>query len=226
MDKNRLNQAEHLIKKAGSINNSSETIKEPREGIINVKLFETALKDLMEAEDFIYSSLPSHKLNLDESKLFTRKMLDARENIQGILADFGVMEKVKTENKVSELSQGFLIVTTKNNFKKTLVKLGIDVKQILVAGVPLDIEDMKQINPKIPEAALNGISKKIEHINNDIKRKIEKMELKKILIIAEPDVSGELLGKRGKDLYQAQIALESDLKDLNADKLIELLLNY
>jgi hypothetical protein len=208
------------------MNNSSETIKEPQEGIINVKLFEKALKDLIEAEDFIYSSLPSHQLNLEESKLFTRKMLDARENIQGILADFGVMEKEKTENKVSDLSQGFLIVTTKNNFKKVLVKLGIDVKQIVVAGVPLDIEDMKEINPNIPDAALNGISKKIEHVNNDIKRKMEKMDLKKVLIIAEPDISGKILGKRGKDLYNANITLERDLKDLSADKLIELLLNY
>ena len=73
MNKNRLNQAEDLIKKAGSMNNSSEIIKEPQEGIINVKLFEKALKDLIEAEDFIYSSLPSHQLNLEESKLFTRK---------------------------------------------------------------------------------------------------------------------------------------------------------
>jgi hypothetical protein len=226
MNKNRLNQAEDLIKKAGSMNNSSETIKEPQEGIINVKLFEKALKDLIEAEDFIYSSLPSHQLNLEESKLFTRKMLDARENIQGILADFGVMEKEKTENKVSDLSQGFLIITTKNNFKKVLVKLGIDVKQIVVAGVPLDIEDMKEINPNIPDAALNGISKKIEHVNNDIKRKMEKMDLKKVLIVAEPDISGKILGKRGKDLYSANITLESDLKDLSADKLIELLLNY
>lgn len=226
MNKNRLNQAEDLIKKAGSMNNSSEIIKEPQEGIINVKLFEKALKDLIEAEDFIYSSLPSHQLNLEESKLFTRKMLDARENIQGILADFGVMEKEKTENKVSDLSQGFLIITTKNNFKKVLVKLGIDVKQIVVAGVPLDIEDMKEINPNIPDAALNGISKKIEHVNNDIKRKMEKMDLKKVLIIAEPDISGKILGKRGKDLYSANITLEKDLKDLSADKLIELLLNY
>ena len=226
MNKNRLNQAEDLIKKAGSMNNSSEIIKEPQEGIINVKLFEKALKDLIEAEDFIYSSLPSHQLNLEESKLFTRKMLDARENIQGILADFGVMEKEKTENKVSDLSQGFLIITTKNNFKKVLVKLGIDVKQIVVAGVPLDIEDMKEINPNIPDAALNGISKKIEHVNNDIKRKMEKMDLKKVLIIAEPDISGKILGKRGKDLYSANITLEKDLKDLSADKLIQLLLKY
>lgn len=226
MNQNRLNQAEHLIKKAGSMIDSSETIKEPQEGIINVKLFEKALKDLIEAEDFIYSSLPSHKLNLEESKLFTRKMLDARENIQGILADLGVMEKEKSENKISDLSQGFLFVTTKNNFKKVLVKLGIDVKQIVVAGVPLDIEDMKEINPNIPDAALNGISKKIEHVNNDIKRKMGKMDLKKVLIVAEPDISGKILGKRGKDLYSANITLESDLKDLSADKLIELLLNY
>lgn len=226
MNQNRLNQAENLIKKAGSMVNSSETIKEPQEGTINVKLFEKALKDLIEAEDFIYSSLPSHQLNLEESKLFTRKMLDARENIQEILADFGVMEKEKTENKIKELSQGFLIITTKNNFKKTLVKLGIDVKQIVVAGVPLDIADMKEINPKIPEAALAGISKKIEHVNNDIKRKMEKMDLKKILIIGEPDITGKILGKRGKDLYNANTSLEKDLKDLSPEKLIELLLNY
>lgn len=223
MDKNRLNQAENLIKKAGSMINSSETIREPQEGIINVKLFEKALKDLMEAEDFIYSSLPSHKLNLEESKLFTQKMLDARENIQEILADFGVIEKARTENKINDISQGFLVVTTKNNFKKTLVKLGIDVKQIVVAGVPLDIEDMKDINPKIPEPALKGISKKIEHVNNDIRRKMEKMDLKKVLIIAEPDTSGNILGKRGKELYSAHVTLESDLKNLSADRLIELL---
>ncbi|MDO8869165.1 MAG: DUF2100 domain-containing protein [Methanobacteriaceae archaeon] len=226
MEKNRLNQAEDLIKKAGSSGNSSEIIKEPREGIINVQVFEKALKDLIEAEDFIYSSLPSHKLNLEDSKLFAGKMLDARAKINEILADFGVLEKVKTENKISDLSKGLLIVTTKNNFKKALVKLGIDVQQIIVAGVPLEVSDMKEINPKIPEAALQGISKKIEHTKNDINRKIENMGLKKVLVIAEPDINGEILGKRSKELYNAHINLESNLKDINADKLIGILLEY
>lgn len=224
MDKNRLNQAENLIKKAGSENNSSEIIKEAREGIINVQIFEKTLKDLIAAEDFIYSSLPSHKLDLEDSKLFTNKLIDARGKINEMLADFGVLEKEKSENKISDLSQGFLIITTKNNFKKALVKLGIDVQQIVVAGVPLEVDDMKEINPKIPEAALKGISKKIEHTKNDINRKIENMGLKQVLVMAEPDINGEILGKRSKELYDAHVNLESDLKDISVDKLIELLL--
>lgn len=226
MNNNRLNQAEDLIKKAGSENNPSELIKEAKEGIINVPVFEKTLKDLIESEDFIYSSLPSHKLNLKESKLFTDKLLDARENINKILADFGVLDKVKSENKISALSKGLLIITTKNNFKKALVKLGIDVQQIVVAGVPLEVEDMKEINPKIPEAALQGISKKIEHTKNDINRKIENMGLKKVLVIAEPDINGEILGKRSKKFYNAHVNLETNLKDINEDKLINLLLEY
>lgn len=224
MSNNRLKQAENLIKKAGNATTSPEIIKEPHEGTINVKLFEKALKDLIEAEDFIYSSLPSHQLNSEESKLFTKKLLDARENINEMLSDFGVIEKTKEENKVGELSEGLLIITTKNNFKKALVKLGIDVQQIIVAGVPLKVEDMKIINPKIPEAALDGISKKIEHINNDINRKIEKMGLNEIIVIAEPDTNGEVLGKRAKEIYSAHVKLENNLKDIDNDKLIELLL--
>lgn len=226
MDKNRSNQAENLIKKAGSNSNSLEIIKEAREGIINVQIFEKTMKNLIESEDFIYSSLPSHKLNLKDSKLFTNQLLDARENINEMLADFGVLEKEKSENKISDLSHGLLIITTKNNFKKTLVKLGIDVQQIVVAGVPLEVEDMKEINPKIPEAALQGISKKIEHTKNDINRKIENMGLKKVLVVAEPDINGEILGKRSKEFYNARVNLESNLKDMSADRLIEILLEY
>jgi hypothetical protein len=226
MDKNRSNQAENLIKKAGSSSNSLEIIKEAREGIINVQVFEKTMKNLIESEDFIYSSLPSHKLNLKDSKLFTKQLLDARENINEMLADFGVLEKEKSENKISDLSQGILIITTKNNFKKTLVKLGIDVQQIVVAGVPLEVEDMKEINPKIPEAALQGISKKIEHTKNDINRKIENMGLKKVLVLAEPDINGEILGKRSKEFYNAHVNLESNLKDISTDRLIEVLLEY
>ena len=226
MDKNRSNQAENLIKKAGSNSNSLEIIKEAREGIINVQVFEKTMKNLIESEDFIYSSLPSHKLNLKDSKLFTKQLLDARENINEMLADFGVLEKEKSENKISDLSQGLLIITTKNNFKKTLVKLGIDVQQIVVAGVPLEVEDMKEINPKIPEAALQGISKKIEHTKNDINRKIENMGLKKVLVVAEPDINGEILGKRSKEFYKAHVNLESNLKDMSADRLIKILLEY
>ena len=52
-----------------------------------------------------------------------------------------------------------MILTTKNSFKKTITKFGVDPQRIVVAGVPLDPEDMKILNPKIPEAALDPINK-------------------------------------------------------------------
>ncbi len=69
---------------------------------------------------------------------------------------------------MTEYSKDLLILTTKNSFKKSITKLGVDPQRIVVAGVPLDIEDMKLLNPKIPETALLSIKKKIKHVKNDI----------------------------------------------------------
>ncbi len=223
MDTLRIKQAEDLIKKAGSASKGSETLKEPREGTINTELFEKAFKDLIKAEDFIYSSLPSHELSQEEAQVFTRKLLDAREKIEGMLADFGVMEKASSEDKIGKISQEFIFITTKSNFKKILVKMGVNVQHIIVAGVPLEAEDMKQINPKIPDAALKSINKKIEHVKNDISRKMEQLNLKNILVMAENDLSGQLLGKRAEDIYGAQVILEDNLKDLKAPELLKIL---
>lgn len=219
----RRKQAENLIINAGKNANQKEILKDPQEGIINVEVFEKILKDLIEAEDFIYSSLPSHELNTDESKIFTQKLLAARENINAILSDFGVLEKVEEGVEISELSQSFLFITTKNNFKKVFQKLGIDVQNIVVASVPLEAEDMKKINPKIPDAALNGIKKKIEHTKNDIQRKTEKLGLDKVLVLVEDDVNGKVLGERAKEYYNAHVFVKEKLKDLNSSELIEIL---
>ena len=67
------------------------------------------------------------------------------------------------EDEIKKLSENFLIITTKSNFKKALTKLGVDAQHIIVAGVPLQAEDMKLINPRIPDAALKSVGKKIEH---------------------------------------------------------------
>ena len=80
---------------------------------------------------------------------------------------------------------------------------------------------MKEINPKIPDNALKGISKKIEHINNDIQRKIN--NTKHVLVLAEPDINGKLLAKRAQEKYGANIHLEDDLKNINGDILVELI---
>lgn len=223
MDKLRLKQAEDLIIKASNEANKIEKMKIAKEGKINIASYEKAIKELISLEDFIYSSLPNHDLDSENAKEFTDKLIRVRENIDDMLRDFSVLEKIDSKEKVDTISNEVLIILPKNNIKKSIVKLGINAQNIVVASVPLTVDDMKEINPKIPDNALKGISKKIEHINNDIKRKINNSNLNKILVLAEPDLNGELLTKRAQEMYGANIHLEDDLKNISGDKLVELI---
>lgn len=223
MDKLRLKQAEDLIIKASNGANKIEKMKIAKEGKINIASYEKAIKELISLEDFIYSSLPNHDLDSENAKEFTDKLIRVRENIDDMLRDFSVLEKIDSKEKVDTISNEVLIILPKNNIKKSIVKLGINAQNIVVASVPLTVDDMKEINPKIPDNALKGISKKIEHINNDIKRKINNSNLNKILVLAEPDLNGELLTKRAQEMYGANIHLEDDLKNISGDKLVELI---
>ncbi len=85
--------------------------------------------------------------------------------------EFEVLERENVEEKVEKLSQEFIILTTKGNFKKILTRWGVEPQRIVVAGVPLDVDDMRILNPKIPESALEPIKKKINHVKNDVNRK-------------------------------------------------------
>ena len=218
MEKLRLHQAQLLIEEAGKSKTKGEKFKSPKEGNIDVKLFGGILDELIEAEEFIYSSRPSHKLNENDANLFCGKILNVRNKIDSMLANFGVIEKESVEEEIKKLSEGLLILTSKGNFRKMISKFGVDAQQILVAGVPLEVEDMKIINPKIPEAALGAISKKIEHVKNDIDRKMSSLNLEKILVIIESDKASELLGKRAEEIYNANVVTLNNLKDLTPEE--------
>jgi len=221
MDKLRLHQAQQLIKEAGKSRTECEKFKTPKAGEINANLYAEIINELIEAEEFIYSSRPSHKLDENDSNQFCNKIIVIRNKLDEILADFGVIEKESEEEKISKLSENFLILTTKNSFKKTFSKMGIDPQRVIVAGVPLEVEDMKILNPKIPEAALEGISKKIEHVKNDIERKVSSFNLEKILVIVENDKAGETLANRAKELYGAEIIAFNNEKDITPEELIK-----
>lgn len=218
MEKFRLHQAQLLIEEAGKSKATCEKFKTPKEGNIDTSLFEEILDEIIESEEFIYSSRPSHKLNESDAKLFCDKLLRVRNKIDSMLMNFGVLEKESVEEEIKKLSEGFLLLTSKGNFKKMISKFGVDAQQILVAGVPLQIEDMKIINPKIPEAALGAISKKIEHVKNDIDRKMSSLNLEKILVIVESDKAGELLGKRAGEIYNANVVTSDNLKDMTPEE--------
>lgn len=226
MEKFRLHQAQLLIEEAGKSKTGKEKFKTPKEGKINVEVFGEILNELIEAEEFIYSSRPSHNINDPAARLFCDKILSTRNKIDSILADFGVIEKESAEEEIKKLSESLLIITSKGSFRKMISKFGVDPQRIIVAGVPLEVEDMKIINPKIPDAALGAISKKIEHVKNDINRKMSGLNLEKILVIIEPDKASELLGKRAKEIYNANVVTLDNLKDLTPEEFKNLISKF
>lgn len=225
MEKLRLQQAQQLIEEAGKSKAAQEKFKIPQEGKINADLFGEIINELIDSEEFIYSSRPSHKLNNENAKLFIDKILSVRSKLDLILADFGVIEKESVEEEIKKISENILILTTKNNFKKVFTKFGIDAQNVIVAGVPLEVEDMKILNPKIPDAALKGISKKIKHVKNDVARKMESLNLDKILVIVEADKAGEVLVNRAKELYNANAVTLDNLKELTPEEFKNIISN-
>lgn len=223
MENFRIKQAENLLKSAAKNKTKNKELKEARSGYINVDVYESIINNLFEAEEFIYSSRPLHKLESDEAKDFITKILAARKEIDVILSDFRVIDKSAPEEDVKEYFKDCLILTTKNNFKKTITKFGIDPQRIVVAGVPLVPEDMQILNPKMPKSALGPIAKKIQHVKNDIERKMKQFELKSIVVLVESDKSGELLSKRAKEMYDAKIVVVENLKDITVEEFISLM---
>ncbi|MGC9516531.1 MAG: DUF2100 domain-containing protein [Methanomicrobiales archaeon] len=216
MDNLRMEQCRNLIKNANKFKENKEVFKPATSSDIDLKIFEEVLYGIIDAEEFIYASNPLHNLNEKEAQEFCNKIISIRDNLDSLLSDFGVISGKNVEDDIELLSKNYIFLTTKNSFKKMFNNLGVDVQRIIVVGVPLEIEDMKIINPKIHDNALKPIKKKIEHVKNDIERKIEKYNPNNIIMISEADKAGEVLGKRVKKLYKADIFLVNNLKDINA----------
>lgn len=223
MDKIRFKQAQKLITEVGKSKKSQEILKKPKEGIIDSKIFGDIINEMIDLEEFLYTSRPTHYLKLNDAQDFCAQIILIRNQIDDILADFGVIEKLNVEEEIKTLSDNYLILTTKSNFKKVLTKLAVDPQKIIVAGVPLQIEDMKTLNPRLPDNALESIEKKISHVKNDINRKKEQFNLENILVVVEKDRAGEILADRAEEIYSAEIISIEGLKDITAGEFLKLL---
>lgn len=216
MDKIRFKQAQTLLKEAGQSQKSTEKLKTPQEGIVDSVAYAEILDNIIKTEEFIYSSRPSHRLLQEDAEEFCNQLINIRNRIDDILADFGVLEKENVEEEVKRLSERFILLTSKGNFKKILTRWGVEPLRIVVAGVPLEADDMRILNPKIPETALEPIKKKISHVKNDINRKMEQFNVQEILVVVENDKPGEILAKRAEDIYGAKVMMRDSLKDIDA----------
>lgn len=221
MDKIRYKQAQKLIHEAGKSKVVKESLKKPREGIIDSKLFGKILNQMMDLEEFLYTSRPTHYLKKEDAKKFCESIIVIRNELDDILADFGVLDKMDIEEEIKSITDDYIILTTKSNFKKVLTRFKVDPQKIVVAGVPLLIDDMKKLNPHIPDNALGSIEKKISRVIKDINRKKEQFSLENMLVIVEEDKTGEILSFRAQELYNAQIITVDNLKDITAAEFLK-----
>jgi hypothetical protein len=215
MDKKRFEQAQSLLKEASKSQKNKELFKTPHDGTIDSAAFGEIFNKLIDAEEYIYSSRPGHYLSQENAAMFCGCLLDIRNKIDDMLAEFGVLEKENTEEEVKKLSENFLLLTSKGNFKKLLTSWGVEPQRIVVAGVPLEAEDMRLLNPKIPEKALGPIKKKISHVKNDITRKLNQFNIENMVVVVENNKPGEILAKRAEEVYGAKVIKSESLKDMN-----------
>lgn len=223
MEQLRLKQAQTLIKEAGKSIKTSEGLKEPKEGKIDSKTYGEIINLLLETEEFIYTSRPDHNLSLEEAQIFCGNLLEIRDKIDTLLIDFGVMETENLEEEVSKLSSDFIFLTPKANFKKSLTRWGVNPQRIVVAGVPLQIEDMRILNPKLPEKALEPIKVKIEHVKSDLERKIQSFNPKKVLVVIEKDKAGIILAERAEKLFNSSKIEKESIKDMEIQDFLMIL---
>lgn len=212
MEKFRYKQAQMLLEEAGK-SKGKEILKTPIGGKIDFITFGEIIDNIIDLEEFLYTSRPTHVLDEENARIFCDRIIAVRDKIDDILADFGVIDKIDVEDEIKSLSGEYLILTTKSSFKKALTKLAVNPQRIVVAGVPLQIEDMKEINPQIPDNALQSIKKKISHVKNDIIRKMDQFDTQEMLVVVENDKSGEIMAKRAENLYGARVMIRDSLKN-------------
>jgi len=95
---------------------------------------------------------------------------------------------------LNSVSDNFLFVGS-NAAKKKLKGIGIEPIRIIVAGGPINIEEMKELNPAMPEAGLKNYEKKLENMREDLKRAFQSGK-KVFFIFSALDNTDKMILKR------------------------------
>ncbi|MHA1252357.1 MAG: DUF2100 domain-containing protein [Candidatus Helarchaeota archaeon] len=72
---------------------------------------------------------------------------------------------------------------------------------MLLISSPLSIDDIKKINPKIPDSNLNNLERQINKIWDNINAKIKSTQYKKIYFIKEEKLANELIEKKLTEFF-------------------------
>jgi hypothetical protein len=184
--------------KCKSTASKSITYKDAKSGNIDINEFKKAMYALIEADDYLYKKAPHHELNDDEAKLFCKLILQTQKHLNSVLKGFGF------EFEESILDINALYIVSNKKLLKNLKNKEPNLNIISTEGV-LEPEDMKVVNPKIPEKALKGIEKKCNIVKEQISKLINNINPSKVIVVVDEGNKGdELIYMRAKELYGAE----------------------
>ncbi|AEH06071.1 DUF2100 domain-containing protein [Methanothermococcus okinawensis] len=216
---NRLNDSKILIKKAVNTidkldyelklknNTKTKTIsesksisyKDAKSGTINVDEFKKAVYAIIEADDYLYKKAPLHNLNDDEAKMFCKLVFQTQKHLNNVLKAFGFEFE-----EGAQLDESALYIVSNKKLLKNLKNKMPNLNIISTEGI-LEAEDMKVINPNMPEGALKGIEKKCNITKEQITKLINKLNPSKVIVIVDDsNKADELIYIRAKELYGAE----------------------
>lgn len=144
-------------------------------------------------------------LPLDERSF--QKIKTILIKLNGLLANLNENFGIKPQSEAiiqldvkKALGTKLFVVNSPKNRKK-LIDLGLNADQIVATGGPIFENDIKLINPNIPENAYQTIQIKIQKFWKTIQTRIKEEDFNKVvLLIEEENVADKILLKRKDDL--------------------------
>ncbi len=186
--------------------------KDAKSGKINSDELKKLMYLLIEADDYLYKTAPTHYLTDEEAKEFCKLLFKSKNHIDNLLNNFGY--SITTNNFNIDLNTLYIVGNKKT--VKILKDIEPNINIISTEGV-LEPEDMKKINPKINDKALLGIEKKCNITKNQINKLIDIVKPLNgvVVIVDENNIADELIYNSAKKYWNAsKINIETILEGI------------
>ncbi|MBS7250484.1 MAG: DUF2100 domain-containing protein [Candidatus Freyarchaeota archaeon] len=183
----------------------------------------SALDALVSILCVVRAFAPEYNFDSAAEENIRRLLETVRDTLDLTMDKFGLRNRawVKgTDVRAVDFS-GVLFIVVSSSARKRLLDLGVDPRFVVVTGGPLDVSDVKILNPNISDGALENVRRKVESVWRDIERKAP--EARRVLILAEAGNRGDLMvSERAGEIERRTgvktfVKIFSSLKDLSPE---------
>jgi hypothetical protein len=168
-----------------------------------------AINLLIDVKNIFRQSTPNFALD----EINFQKIKSSLIKLNGIITilneNFGIgsqSEKNYSMDLKKDVGNYFFIVNSQKNRKK-LIDIGLDLEQILVTGGPIFENDIKILNPNIPDNALQNIQNKIQKFWKILQNKIQKGKFNKLILLLEENNVADKILLNKKNEFESRLSI-------------------